>query len=221
MVGLPLRHLEQSSQSDLGRQCVHFDVTLGALSNRFLESFVPDFVAFSPRTEILGATWVAMANALESVGVPRVDIEAWLAARELSPLQGDRWYPLQVYLDFYRWVRDAWGVGTLRSLGRMVPRHAKFPPDLKTLDRVLRTLDIAYQMNQRHGVTKGYLCERIEPRKVHLHCENPYGCDFDTGILEGLFECFATPDSHPTLAHAPGSPCRSKGGPLCIYEVTW
>lgn len=187
----------------------------------YLWSFVPDFIAPSPDTLILGATFLGMSRALESLDIPGEAIQAWLAGRQLSPLQPDTWYPWQTYLDFYRWTRDTWGTETLHRFGREIPKAAKFPPEIRSLDRALKTLDIAYHMNHRGRDVGGYFCTHVGARKVHLHCENPYGCDFDLGILEGLILRFAEPGIQPTLSHAPQFPCRSRGAACCVYEVSW
>lgn len=179
-----------------------------------------DFIALSPHVVICGATFVAMVQTLGEIGISKEEGEAWLSAHGLLPLHPEAWYPWQAYLDFYRWVEELKGPEGLRKFGRAIPRSAKFPPEVKTLDRALKTLDIAYGMNHRGGEIGGYYVERVSTNQLHLHCDNPYGCEFDMGIIEGLVALFAAPGSHPTLEHAPNSPCRTKGGRLCIYEIT-
>jgi len=145
-----------------------------------------------------------------------------LAENGIPHLEPDRWYPMTAYLACLRAIEEKIGPNTLRSIGRKVPGNAVFPPEMRTLEQALTMLDNAYRMNHRGpGDFGSYRYERVTERSARMVCKNPYPCDLDLGLLEGLGERFQPPGSFwVRVEHDKGS-CRKTGADACTYVVRW
>ncbi len=182
---------------------------------------MPQFIAHSPLVEIWGGSLLGIVEGLVQAGAPQDHILALLAKGGILDPDREGWYPQQGLLDTLRTAGEQFGEGALRSAGRAIPRHSRFPPEVDTLDRALTTLDLAYQVNHRGGRIGHYACKRLGPRKVEIYCDNPYGCELDLGILETLLEHHGAVGKEVRVAHAPGTSCRKKGHRACVYHVRW
>lgn len=185
------------------------------------EVAMAEFVVSSPDSQCKGKSIIGMIQEIKGQGIAEDLLRQKLHDLGLQDAKEDGWYSTQAYLDLLRWVGEYLGGDVLKVLGRAVPATATFPPDIHTLERALKTLDIAYSLNHRGESNGGYLLEWLEGGRVRIHCDNPYGCLFDTGILEGLIERFAPPGCKVTLTHLREIPCRREGGSLCIYQLDW
>ena len=175
--------------------------------------------AFGDFTVLAGQ--MLMAN---GVGVPdktgfiRVDAEAW--------------YPLEGYLKTLQEAGAQFGEKMLRKLGGAQARHSVPPPNVVEITTMMQALDVGYHMNHRqHGrpmfdAVKGQMLEGIGhyhchqlvgKRRALIRCDNPYPCKFDEGLLEAQARRFVPAAA---VEHEPGS-CRSRGGQVCTYAITW
>jgi hypothetical protein len=144
-----------------------------------------------------------------------------LAEHGISPVEASRWYPLSAMLSTYRTIIKEIGPSTMRAVGRKLPEHAKFPADITSMEMALRSVDTAYRMNHRgSGDIGGYHCMSTGPRSVRMHCDNPYPCLLDEGLLQGLGERFRPSDAWVRIEHAPQS-CRDRGDASCTYTISW
>jgi len=89
------------------------------------------------------------------------------------------------------------------------------------MERALRLLDVAYQVNHRGGPIGRYHLRRFKPGEAEMCCENPYPCDLDLGILERLVERFGTGGSEAGVTHRPGIECRREGATACVFDLRW
>ncbi len=175
--------------------------------------------AFGEFTVLAGQ--MMMANGVgtpDRSGFVQVDLQAW--------------YPLEGYLKTLKEIEEQFGAKMVRKLGAAQARHAVLPPSMVDITSTMQALDVGHHMNHRqHGrpmfdplsgqMLEGighYHCHQLVGKKrILIRCDNPYPCKFDEGLLETMARRFA-----PTavLEHEPGS-CRSKGGQICTYAVTW
>src|SRR5687767_3064658 len=69
-----------------------------------------------------------------------------LAENGIAPLRPDQWDPLPNVLIAFKLIFEKIGPSTVRAIGRKVPETARFPPDIDSLEKGLRSIDLAYQM---------------------------------------------------------------------------
>lgn len=171
--------------------------------------------------EARGTTLLALLEALKALGWAQEAALLFVESRLREPLHRDRWYPLDTSLRCLRDARDCLGDQVLRTMGRLIPATAVFPPEVRTLERALRTLDIAYHLNHRGGDIGNYFHQSIGANCSLLHCNNPYGCAFDLGILEGLSRRFLPPGTPLDISHHQARTCREFGAEACVYLISW
>jgi hypothetical protein len=80
----------------------------------------------------------------------------------------------------------------LQKIGRDKPKNTVWPPDIETATDAVMSINEAYQRNHRNGKVGGYHAEQINPGHMKLTCNNPYPCQFDQGLIEGVVFKFAT-----------------------------
>lgn len=178
-------------------------------------------ILLSPRAEVLGASVLGMARGLESQGLDWARVLDLLHQVGIVDPQADSWYSVTRLLAFLAAVERAHGREALRAVGRAIPDTARFAPDLDTLERALRTLDVAYQVNHRGGPIGRYRYQAKGPGQGEMHCENPYPCDFDGGLLERLVARYAVAGPALGVTHRPGPLCRRLGAPACVFDLRW
>lgn len=181
---------------------------------------MPLFQALSPNVEVLGSSVLGVCKAMVQAGMPEEELASLLESHIGAVPVSDQWYPQSGYLALLREVAQVKGADWLRRPGRMVPQTSKFPPEIRTLDRALRTLDVAYHMNHRGGPIGGYLYEATGPHAGRVHCDSPYGCDFDLGILQGLAS-LCQPETPVLITHLLDPGCRTQGDAKCVYQLDW
>lgn len=163
--------------------------------------------------QVRGAVLLALDQTLAHLGLA--------AAPPSPPTLRDQWTPLEELLRRLEHLRAAHGTPLLQAIGRHIPATALFPPEVRTLERALRTLDIAYHLNHREGDIGNYLYQKLDPHQGLLHCSAPYGCPFDQGILEGLADRFLPAGRPFQVTHQPSRTCRELGSEACVYLVSW
>ncbi len=176
------------------------------------------FKAFSPTAEVLGQ---AVLSIVEGMGALQSKAVKILGENGIKPLQPGEWYSMQGTLNSFKTIFEKIGPSTVQTIGRKIPEKAQFPPDINSLEAGLRSIDVAYRMNHRGGDFGNYRYESTGPKSATLVCHNPYPCDMDLGLIEGIAERFRPKDAiRVVVQHAPGS-CRHRGGESCSYTVTW
>jgi len=173
-----------------------------------------------PEVQVLGQSIMAMVGGMELLKSRAMKI---LAENGIPALEPQGWYPMRNALTAIGSIEQKIGPVTMRAVGRKVPEHAKFPPEIRTLEEALSALNVAYQMNhrgQQSGNIGGYRFETA-PHGGRMICDNPYPCNFDHGIIEALCERFRPKDAMwVRVEHAPLG-CRQKGGLDCTYLISW
>lgn len=196
-----------------------------------------EFRAFEPGIELLGQSldfMVAGFRIMPSVGL-RILAKHGLVQRgpDGKPVfDRESWFPQQAGLDAFRAIYNEVGSFTIFEIGRQLGLKVYCPPEVKTLEDVLKFMDISYHLFHRKNgkvmydtatgrMLEGighYSYERRGANEIAVVGRNPYPCDFDLGILTGDVERFA-----PTgrVVHDDRSPCRKKGADACTYLITF
>jgi len=175
---------------------------------------------YSPRAEISGLCLLGMARGLEGFGLPMARVLALLEEQGIQAPTAQGWHGLEPYLAFLEDVRGQFGPEALRAMGRAIPDTSRFPPELDSLERALRLLDVAYQVNHRGGPIGRYQARFREGRRAEVICENPYPCELDQGILERLVARYGGAEEAEVI-HRPGPECRRLGGRACRFDLRW
>ena len=174
-----------------------------------------------PRAELWGGSLFGLAEGLEGFGVAKTAVEALLAKAGIHQRDQEAWYPMTAALSFLAAVEADHGREALRSMGRAIPESSRFAPDLDDMERTLRVIEVAYQVNHRGGPIGGFQLHLPEPGRAELVCENPYPCDLDLGLLERLLERAAGGSPRASVVHRPGPACRRLGARACVYDLRW
>ena len=175
------------------------------------------YKAFSATAQVLGQSVLAIVGGMENNRARALQL---LAEQGLSPLEPEGWYPQQPVLDVFRCIFERIGPSTVRAIGRKIPEWAVFPK-AASIEDALRGIQVAYQLNHRHGDIGRYHFEPTGLRSGRVVCENPYPCDFDQGLVEAVAERARPLHSlRVRVEHAPSS-CRQRGDDACVYAVSW
>jgi hypothetical protein len=176
------------------------------------------YKAIDPKVEVNGETVLSVVDGC-------VDREFAVQALERSGIthpKPGQWYPQQAWLNAFKAIGEKMGDATLNVIGRRIPENAQFPPQINDLQKALSAIDMAYHMNHRHGEIGHYTLKDFGEKSAHMVCNNPYPCAFDRGIIDTMANRFKPAGvDFVKVRHSATGPCRSKGGELCEYEISW
>jgi len=176
------------------------------------------FQAFSPQVTVNGQTVLSVISGMGAFKQTAVQI---LQKNGLPNPQPDAWYPQQAWLNAFREIAQTIGRSTLYQIGVSIPRSAKFPPGINSIDKALESLDGAYHMNHRGGEIGHYAFSKTGPKSGVMVSKNPYPCDFDRGLIEAVANQFKPAGSIVRVEHDSTKPCRGKQGDSCTYSIRW
>ena len=177
------------------------------------------YKAFDDNVKVNGET---VLSVVEGMGVFKKTALDILSKNGISNPQPGQWYSQQEWLNAFKTISDKIGNATLYSIGKKIPRNAKFPPEISTVSKALESIDIAYHMNHRGGDIGCYRYKKISNRSAKIICNNPHPCDFDQGIIEAMVERFNSAKSHSCkIKHSSPQECRKNGSDFCEYIVEW
>ncbi len=176
------------------------------------------FVPFAPHVEVHGTTVLLL---LDSMGhFKRVAMQI-LAKYGITHIREDGWFPQSAYLEVHKEFYTQIGPKTLKIIGKQLPEKVLWPPNIRTIEEALQSIDVAYHMNHRGGQIGEYRVEATGARAARITCHTPYPCPFDHGIIEGTAMKFAPKDARVFVKHDESQPCRMHGGDTCTYRITW
>jgi hypothetical protein len=179
---------------------------------------MPQFQAYSPQVMVNGQT---VLSVVAGMGAFKETAMRLLERHAISNPQPSAWYPQQAWLDAFREIAQKIGAKTLNQIGRSIPKHAKFPPGIDTIEKALSSLDTAYHLNHRGGEIGHLAFSKSGPSKGIVVCQNPYPCEFDLGLIEAVASQFKPAGSTIRVEHDLTKPCRAKQGESCTYIVSW
>ncbi|MBN1621690.1 MAG: hypothetical protein JW871_03765 [Endomicrobiales bacterium] len=191
------------------------------------------FIAFTSGVEVNGQTILSVVQGMGEFKQLALDI---LKSNGIDDPQPLRWYSQQAWLDSFKTIAERLGPYTLQQIGSKIPENADWPPQVKTIEDALASIDVAYHMNHRvsgkvlfnpvnGSMEEGighYGFKKTGDKEVTMTCNNPYPCDFDKGIILAVAKKFKPKDSmNINLKEEKEKACRKNADDSCIYIVTW
>lgn len=190
------------------------------------------FVAKSANAEVNGETVYSIVDGMGTFKSKALEILSKNGIKDPKP---GIWYSQQNWLNAFKEISASIGTNTLYSIGFKIPENAKFPPQIDSIDKALSSIDVAYHMNHRingkvlfdlrtgtmlEGIGH-YIFEKLTDKEAKMTCPNPYPCDFDRGIIDGMAKRFKPAGSFVQVLHNDAAPCRKKGAETCEYKIKW
>jgi len=176
------------------------------------------FKAYSPEVEVNGQTVLSIVDGMGSFTMSANMILSQNGIKDPKP---GMWYLQQNWLNAFKEISEKLGPKTLLQIGKKIPEHADFPPQIDDIDKALAAIDVAYHMNHRNGEIGHYEYSKTGANSAKIVCNNPYPCDFDRGIILAMAQRFAPQDAHIRVEHEDGQSCRKDGSESCTYLITW
>lgn len=179
------------------------------------------YISFAPNVEVNGQTILAFVNGIPAFKSTMVGI---LAKHGLEDLSSEAWYLQEKWLNAFKEIGEVYGSNTLFAIGKVIPEHAIFPPEINNLESALNAIDVAYNMNHRNGEIGYYKMINFQSdlRLAIIECRNPYPSDFDRGIITTMALRFKPVDSIIVdVKLDENKPTRKNGAEGCTYHVTW
>ncbi|OJH39802.1 hypothetical protein BON30_19650 [Cystobacter ferrugineus] len=131
-------------------------------------------------------------------------------------------YPLADVLRCLEVIQERVGRVTVRAMGQQVPRHTAFPPHITSFAMALFLMNTAYLGNHQGAEDiGGYHHELVDGQSSRMRCDNPYPCDFNQGVLEGLHARFTGRGMLGLRIEHESEDCRARGATACTYRLKW
>jgi hypothetical protein len=144
-------------------------------------------------------------------------IQEILREHNLTTIDPQQWYPLDVARGIYRSVAQRVGDNTLFGVGLEMIGSAAFPPGIHDVPSVLASLDMAYRLNARGPQIGGITCTFGDDSSATVVFTTPFPCALERGIVQGCCDRFNT----PALLEHGSAECRDRGDERCVYFVSW
>lgn len=176
------------------------------------------FQSYSQGVLVNGQTVLSLVHGMGAFSKTALQI---LERHGIQSPDANGWYPQQAWLNAFQEISKSIGPQTLNQIGQSIPKDAKFPPGIDTLEKALASIDGAYHMNHRGGEIGHYTFRKTGEKTGVMECRNPYPCEFDRGIIEAIARRFVRTGSTLKVTHDPSKPCRSKQGDSCTFLVSW
>lgn len=163
---------------------------------------------------ILGAAIKPVIEAFLNKGYAKQLINQKLGTDTIEP---DTAYSAAKYIDTLRSIETDMSAQVLRKVGRFMMENAKWPTNIENLEQGLASINIAYRMNHTPNAKADigeYKFKKMDDNTYEIHCDNPYPCSLDLGIITGVTNAF---DRKAFVSHGDG--CREKGGTQCVYTI--
>lgn len=188
----------------------------------------------NPAIESVGGAVLSVVNGIKTSFSQKI-IQDILKDNGLENIEADKWYPAQKWLNSFRTISEQIGSNTVFLTGMAIPDNALLPPEIKTIEAALSSINIAYHMNHRlkgeplfdpssgqiKDIIGNYKCNILEEKKVQMICDSPFPCDFDRGLIEGFAKKFKSPNTSAVRVIHSEKGCRKNGDDSCEYTVSW
>ncbi len=188
------------------------------------------FQVFEKGIYVNGQTILAVVN-----GMPKFKDLAFMILSEngLQNIHVNQWYSMQSWLNAFKTIAEEIGEKTLFEIGKVIPYSADFPSDITTIEKGLKSIDIAYHINhskngkdpmynpQTREMQEGighYIFESTGNNSAKIIGSNPYPCEFDRGIISAMAQ------KYKPLAIVNidlDSENRKSGGKTTTYIIKW
>lgn len=189
------------------------------------------FIAFDKNIEVNGQTILAVVDALDKAKAKDIALEV-LEENNLFDIEPDKWYKQEYWLNTFKTISEEMGETILFFIGKSIIDNAEFPPEIDTIEKGLRSIDVAFHMNHKKdgklmfnakddSMTEGighYSVTEIGKNKIKMVCENPYPCDFDRGIITAMARKF---EQLAEVKIERGTKGRKDGENSSSYVISW
>ncbi|WNG15822.1 hypothetical protein [Cystobacter fuscus] len=173
----------------------------------------------TPGVEVQGPIVQAL---IASVEIVRPEVLRILASHGISASSPRPGYPLPEVLRCLDDIQGRVGRVTVRAIGQQVPRHTAFPPHITSFAMALFLMNAAYRTNHQGAEhIGGYHHEPVDGQSSRMRCDNPYPCDFNQGVLEGLYARFTGRGTLRLRIEHETEDCRTRGATACTYRLKW
>lgn len=166
--------------------------------------------------EVNGQTVLAVVEGLPEILRDRG--REILADKGIEQPEAGEWYPQEQWLASFAHLHENMGESALERIGEEIPDTADWPEGVDSIREGIESIETAYHMNHRGGDIGHYEATRVDESCIHVVCDNPYPCAFDTGILRGVVK---TVHEQGARIEEIGDGCRSDGAEACRYEIKW
>lgn len=166
---------------------------------------------YDQNVEAAGHAILAVTSALGE------GVQPIMVKHGIVDLHAEGWYPLKAWLDV---MDEISAMYDQVAMGMKIVETAVFPPGIDSIESVLNSVEIAYQMNHRGGYIGHYTVEKLGERNYKVVAQTHFPDFFTYGILYGLCREFAPPNSNLTVTHD-SAPCKKDGADSCTYLVAW
>ena len=163
---------------------------------------------------ILGAAIKPVIEAFLNKGYAKKLIQKNLGAESIDE---DIYYPAEKYIETLQSIETDMSAQVVKKVGRYMMENAKWPANMVNLEQGLASIDEAYRMNHKPNSKADigeYGFKKIDDTTFEIHCDNPYPCALDIGIITGVTNAF---DEKTYVIH--GEMRREKGGTMCVYVI--
>lgn len=147
-----------------------------------------------------------------------------LERNRIKDVKHNSWHPTSSVLGAFEEITNSFSEFFLFEIGKCLPKTVKFPEKISCLESALRSINLAYHMNHRHG-NPGYyklLTFNKDSRVATFECHNPYPSEFDRGIIYKIVERFKPKDSKEiSVTFDDTIEGRKLGGDSCFYKISW
>ncbi len=174
------------------------------------------FQVFENGVQVNGVSVLVIVKGMEHFKKKALQILEENGIKNPKPVE---WYLQQSLLNAFKAISEDIGPHALYAIGTKVPENAEFPPDINSLEKALESIDTAYHMNHRGGKIGNYNLHKSPDGAFQLTCNNPYPCEFDRGIIEGIARKFTPKWHYLIVKHDDSAPCRDKGDESCTYLI--
>jgi hypothetical protein len=186
--------------------------------NTSLEEIVAVFRAYDPKVEVSGESVLSF---IEGVGTYAPTAKKMLGENGISDPKAGLWYSQQSFLNGFKQIAEKTGPMVLKSIGKSVPEHAKWPASVNSIETGLSSIEVAYHMNHRNGQIGNYKLTKTGPRAMTMVCDNPYPDYFDFGIIEAVARKFSKPGEKVKAKIDDSKSQRDNGAESTTYIVEW
>ena len=104
-----------------------------------------------PEVQVLGQSIMAMVGGMELLKSRAMKI---LAENGIPALEPQGWYPMRNALTAIGSIEQKIGPVTMRAVGRKVPEHAKFPPEITTISGFRMLMMFAIPVPRKRAVSR-------------------------------------------------------------------
>ncbi len=174
------------------------------------------FVASTPEAEVLGIGFLSLITNIKADEIAPFLSDQGLKSEGIQP---DGWYPHQTLMNIYRAIQESRHNVTENfvSIGMKIMEQAPFPPNMKTLDEALMSLEPTYQAAHRYHTERGWISDKVSQCHYLITADDPYPDELCYGLLWGLVRRFAPKGSHFKVQQLPPT---TPDDPI-RFEVTW